>query len=72
MGDILRIMESHGYHVTREVVIHNYCAWKCGFKSGYRDEENGYFLFTPCGGNDLSFKAFQLAPDRDCYKTYIG
>ena len=68
---ILSIMEGSGYNVTREAVIHNYCAWKCGFKSGFRDDKNGYFLFTPCGANDLSFTAYPLNPEDD-HKTYIA
>lgn len=72
MDAILSIMEGNGYNVTRQAVIHNYCAWKCGFKSGYRDEENDYFLFTPCGGNNLSFTACRLISDKSSYKTYIA
>ena len=39
-------------------------------KSGYRDEKNGYHLFTPCGCNPLSFRVSSLEPELDWQITY--
>lgn len=49
-----------GFNVTWEALYHNYSAWLGDLKSGYRDEKNGYHLFTPCGCNPLSFRATSL------------
>lgn len=49
-----------GFPVTWEALYHNYSAWLGDLKSGYRDEKNGYHLFTPCGCNPLSFHATSL------------
>ena len=56
-----------GWKVTKEALEHNFWAWKADRKSGYRDDENGYFLFTPCGCNKLSFTATEI---KDDHKTY--
>ena len=39
-------------------------------KSGYRDEKNGYHLFTPCGCNPLSLRATSLEKELDWQTTY--
>lgn len=52
--------KKQGFNVTVEALMHNYHAWLDDMKSGYRDEENGYHLFTPCGCNPLSFSATTL------------
>lgn len=49
-----------GFKVTLEALLHNYSSWRGDLKSGYRDEKNGYHLFTPCGCNPLSFRATSL------------
>ena len=61
----------HGYNVTTEAVSWCVSNWKCGFKSGYRDDVNGYHLFNPCGGNPLSIRLTTLHPlCEDWQKTY--
>ena len=62
--------KSHGFNVTREALMHNYHAWRDDYKSGYRDEKNGYHLFTPCGCNPLSFRASELSAETDWQDTY--
>lgn len=64
----------NGFNVTEEAIEHNFDAWTMDFKSGYRDEENGYWLFTPCGDNPLSFTVERLNPDPSCdwQKTYVA
>lgn len=57
---ILKNFKKHGFNVTADALHHNYSAWRCDMKSGYRDEKNGYHLFTPCGCNPLSFRATTL------------
>ena len=59
---IIKFFRDNGYNVTSEAV--NWCFenWKSGFKSGYRDQENGYHLFNPCGGNALSIRLTTLNP----------
>lgn len=70
---ICKRLEKHGFHVTEEAVQHNFWAWICGGKSGYRDEKNGYHLFTPCGLNPLSFRVTSLHPAcEDWQITYVG
>ena len=43
---IIEEFKANGFNVTREAIKHNYEAWSVDCKSGYRDEENNYFLFT--------------------------
>lgn len=62
-----------GFKVSEEAIEHNFYAWKCDMKSGYRDEENGYFLFTPCGCNPLSFRVSSLHKAcEDWQQTYAA
>lgn len=58
---IMDWFKKKGYNVTKEALEHNY-KWSIqGYKCGFRDEENGYFLFTPCADlNPLSFSASKL------------
>ena len=53
---VVKQFKENGWNVTREAVEHQLGGWKCG----YRDEANGYHLFTPCAGNELSFRATTL------------
>jgi len=46
--------KDNGYNVSREAIEHNFNAWLGDMKSGYRDDINGYHLFSPCGCNPLS------------------
>ena len=57
---VAKSFNEHGFNVTVDAVMHNYNAWRHGMKAGYRDEGNGYHLFTPCGLNPLSFSATTL------------
>ena len=43
--------KSHGKNVTREAILHNLYAWADDSKSRFRDEKNGYHLFTPCSAS---------------------
>lgn len=70
--DVIDEFKEHGFHVTVDAIMHNYAAWCADFKSGYRDDENDVFLFTPCGCNDLCFNATHL--EKDCegwQQTYM-
>lgn len=49
-----------GVNVTEEAIRHQFECWKYGWKSGYRDDANGYHLFTPCGGNPFSIRCTTL------------
>lgn len=63
--------KQHGFNVTKEAILHNYSAWRCDYKSGYRDDANEYFLFTPCGCNPFSLSATTLHPScEDWQHTY--
>ena len=65
--DVIRRFKENGWHVTREAVEHQLGGYKCG----YRDEANGYHLFTPCGGNELAFRLTTLHDScRDWQITY--
>ncbi len=61
---------NHGFNVTADAIRHNYNAWLADHKSGYRDQENGYHLFTPCGCNPLSFRVASIEPELDWQWTY--
>ena len=61
----------HGYNVTKEAIMFCYNAWSLGGKSGYRDDANGYHLFTPCGANPLCFRLSTLDKRLDWQTTYI-
>ena len=60
INKMIKEFKANGLNVTREAILHNYEAWLYDEKSGYRDEENGYHLFSPCGCNPLSFRATTL------------
>lgn len=62
--------KEHGFNVTRDAIIHNFSCWMGDLKSGYRDEKNGYHLFTPCGCNPLSLRATSLEKELDWQTTY--
>lgn len=68
--EVIKFFKSVGYNVTEAAILHNYIAWKQGFKSGFLDEQNGYHLFTPCGGNLLRFTLTSLCPAADWQTTY--
>ena len=57
---IIAEFKENGFNITREAILHNYKAWRYDMKSGYRDDENNYHLFSPCGCNPLSFRATTL------------
>lgn len=65
--DIVDEFFAHDIPVTLDAIMHNYAAWKADFKSGYRGED--FHLFTPCGCNDLSFRATTLDPSCDDWQT---
>ena len=57
---IVGFFKGKGYSVTREAVEHNINAWMRDSKSGYRDDGNGFHLFSPCGCNPLSVRLSTL------------
>lgn len=59
---IIAEFEEAGYKVTKKAIMHNYCAWLDDMKSGYRDEKNGYHLFSPCGCNPFILRLSTLHP----------
>lgn len=68
--EIRKEFAENGFHVTEEAIMHNYRCWKGDFKSGYRDNENGYHLFSPCGHNPFSLRATTLVKGLDWQDTY--
>lgn len=56
INEIFNFFQEKGVNVSMDAIIHNFYAWMSGFKSGYRDKENGYHLFSPCGCNPLSMR----------------
>lgn len=56
----LDAFHKRGYNVTDDALKHNLTAWRKDLRGGYRDDANGYFLFSPCGCNPLSFNATKL------------
>ena len=69
INKMIQEFKEHGLNVTREAIEHNYQAWKYDNKSGYRDENNGYHLFTPCGCNPMSFTASSLHKKCEGWQT---
>ena len=68
---VVNFFKKKGYNVTLDAVNHNFNAWCWDMKSGYRDEENGYHLFSPCGCNPLQFRLTTLHHTaEDWQKTY--
>lgn len=66
---IMEEFAQEGFNVTWEALFHNYSAWLDDLKSGYRDEKNGYHLFSPCGCNPLSFRVSELRDDCSDWQT---
>ena len=60
INEVMKEFADNGFNVTEEAIMHNFEAWQDDFKSGFKDEKNGYFLFTPCGCNALRFEACKL------------
>ena len=71
VNKICKEFAEHGFNVTPQAIWNNYGCWRGSLKSGYRDDANGYHLFTPCGGNPLSFRATNLIDGLDWQTTYI-
>lgn len=72
MDDMQKIadeFEANGYFVEVKAIEHNYEAWCRDEKSGYKDETNDVFLFSPCGCNRLRFSASHLT-GAEYEKTY--
>lgn len=69
--DVKKEFAENGFNVTIHALKHNYQAWLCDMKSGYRDFKRNYHLFTPCGCNPLSFRASTLHHQcNDWQQTY--
>lgn len=67
--EIIAEFEEAGHNVTKKAIMHNYCAWLDDFKSGYRDEKNGYHLFSPCGHNPFQLCLTTLHPLCEDWQT---
>ena len=68
---VVRYFKEHGYNVTEKAICFCFDAWVNGYKSGYRDEANGYHLFTPAGWiNPLCFRLSTLDSRLDWQTTY--
>ena len=67
---IQKYFKSNGFNVTEEAIKHNFNAYLCDMKSGFRDEKNGYHLFTPCCHNPLSFRLTSLNKNCNWQTTY--
>lgn len=71
VDSIIQEFKEHGFNITKHAILYNYSAWLVDEKSGYRDEENNYHLFSPCGCNPLSFRATTLHEKcKDWQTTY--
>ena len=69
--EIVEDFRAHGFNVTEEAIRHNVNAHYNDYKSGFLDEENGYFLYTPCCCNPLNIYVEEI--NRESYqKTYIA
>lgn len=69
--ETLDFFHEKGFNVTEEAIMHNLMAYDRDEKSGYRDEKNGYHLFTPCCCNPLTFTVTTLSTlSQDWQNTY--
>lgn len=64
--------EWSGFKITKEAVEWQIENWYCDYKSGYRDDKGGYFLFSPCGCNDFSIRITDLQEGFGWQKTYYA
>lgn len=60
LEEIQKYFKDKGYNVSLDAIRYCYECWLSDFKSGYRDEENGVHLFSPCGCNPLHFSLTTL------------
>lgn len=58
LASIVEEFRANGFNVTEEAVMHNFNCWRSDLKSGFRGED--FFLFSPCGCNELRFDASHL------------
>lgn len=70
ISSIIRKFKRNGFNVTRDAIVFCYVKWKMGYKSGYRDEENGCHLSAPCGDSPLNFMASTLCELSNWQKTH--
>lgn len=68
---IKEYFKNNGLIVSTGAIMHNYEAWKCDYKSGYRDEVNNCHVFSPCGCNPFALHVSELYADCDWQTTYI-
>lgn len=61
----------HGFTVNYDGIIHNVEAWEGDYKSGWLDEANNVFLFSPCGCNPLRINASEYVGE-PWQETYIA
>lgn len=72
IAKVIAEFEDAGFKVTKDAILHNFYAWSGSLKSAYRDEKNGYHLFSPCGGNPFILRATTLHPLCDDWQiTYV-
>lgn len=69
--EIIAAFAEVGLNVTEEGLRFNYSCWMSDLKSGYRDEDNGVHIFTPCKCNELSFNVSELLDNAHWQKTYM-
>lgn len=68
--NVQKFFKAQGFNVTEEAILHNFQGYLTGYKCGYRDEVNGYHLFTPSRLNNLSFRLTSLSEFTDWQTTY--
>lgn len=59
-----------GLNITTDAVLWQLENWMWDYKSGYRDEENGYHLFSACSCNPFNIQVTTLSPEANCQSTY--
>lgn len=67
----VKFFKEHGFNVDAEGIIHNVKAWERDYKSGWLDEANSVFLFSPCGCNPLRINASEFVGE-SWQETYIA
>lgn len=62
-----------GLKITTNAILWQLENWMYDYKSGFRDDDSGYFLFSPCGCNAFSITVYTLDEDfAKGQKTYYA
>ena len=65
---LIGIFIKAGWRVSERAIVHNFEGWQHRQRCGYRDDKNGYFLFTP-SGSTLRLNASKISEFDTTYQV---